>query len=272
MIQMLEWSKFLSLINTPGEILYSIPRINTSQDIVKKAADLANANGGYLLLGYDRFGPQLIGCTFDGKWLEAILSSEIKPAINYNIMGFIRNNKRLFAVKIEEGAKKPYSIHSTNSAPAVTKPEKKVEDDISQESVKRRQARCLDYLENNPDITNSKYREINEVSYKTAHNELSDLVDKKMLGQIGQARTTKYVLYKNLESAEIPQPEEAPNLFGETLESFIDNQASLSRTEIRKTQNAEQMENHFTRNVVEEIISTATPEDSCVVPEPDFDF
>ena len=278
---MLEWPRFLSLINTQGEAMCSLTHISTSQDIIKKAIELANSSGGYLLLGYDRFSLQLSGCTFDSKWLDAVLSTEVKPELKYEIMGFIRNGKRLFAVKIEEGTKKPYTIRTAEpSAVAATAKitEKKVvaEDDISHESIKKRQTRCLEYLESHDNITNSQYRTLNEVSYKTAHNELSDLINKKMLGQIGQARTTKYVLHKNLDKHSNASVEEVPNLFGKTLDSFIDkNTINMSRTEIRKTENAEHMESHFTKNVLDDVVEASPPpqqEDEAIVPVPEFDF
>jgi len=244
MIQMLEWPKFLTLINSKEE-LHSIPNITMSQDITKQAVALANNQGGHLILGFDRYSLQLCGCDFDGKWLNAILANEIKPAIEYDITGFIRNNKRLFVVKINEGKHKPYSIFG-GSLINVKQTEKpvKAEDDISQESVKKRQNRCLEYLKKHPDISNLLYRELNSVSYKTAHNELSDLTAKKILAQVGQARNTKYVLYKNLDNYKIKQSE--INLFGETLDSLIDlNNQNKSYTEIRRTQSSPQMESHI---------------------------
>ena len=244
---MLEWPKFLTLINSK-EDLHTVPNVTMSQDITKRAIELANKQGGYLILGFDRYSLQLYGCEFDSKWLSAILANEIKPAIKYDITGFIRNNKRLFVVKIEEGKQKPYNIFG-GSLINVKQAEKPIraEDDISQESIKKRQARCLDYLEENSEIANSQYRELNSVSYKTAHNELSDLVSKKMLAQVGQARNTKYILQKNLDSYNVKQAE--VNLFGETLDSLIDlNNQNETKTEMRRTKNNERMKSHITRN------------------------
>jgi predicted HTH transcriptional regulator len=252
MIQMLDWPKFLTLLNSPGVKLHSLPVVSISQDITKKAVELANEQGGYLLLGFDRYNLSLTGCNFDSKWLNAILASEIKPAIDFEIIGFIRNNKRVFAVKVNEGTKKPHSIFGGSLIKIKqTEREIRLSDDVSLESVKKRQSRCLDYLDAHNDITNARYRELNAVSYKTAHNELSDLVDKKILAQAGQARNTKYLLYKNLDKYQTEESE--VNLFGQTLDTLIDlNSDTKSRTEIRRSQNNDHMESHLSKNVLPE--------------------
>ena len=55
----------------------------------------------------------------------------------------------------------------------------------------------LDYLQENEFIANAKYRELNAVSHKTAHNELSGLMSKGLVRQVGQGRTTRYTLISN---------------------------------------------------------------------------
>jgi predicted HTH transcriptional regulator len=249
---MLDWPKFLTLINSPDVKLHSIPHVAISQDITKKAVELANEQGGYLLLGFDRYNLSLTGCNFDSKWLNAILASEIKPAIDFEIVGFIRNNKRIFAVKVNEGQHKPHGIFG-GSLIRIRQAERDIRpaDDVSLESVKKRQGRCLDYLDAHDDITNAQYRGLNAVSYKTAYNELSDLVDKKILAQVGQARNTKYLSYKNLNKYQTEESE--VSLFGETLDTLINlNADNKSRTEIRRSQNNEHMDSHIARNALPE--------------------
>ncbi|MDR1997415.1 MAG: hypothetical protein LBQ83_03740 [Candidatus Margulisbacteria bacterium] len=265
MIQMLEWPKFLTLINSRDVAIHSVPQVSMSQDITKKAVELANKSGGYLTLGFDRYSLQLYGCNFDSKWLNAILANEIKPAICFEILGFIRNNKRIFVVKIEEGAHKPHSIFG-GSLFNVREKQARTTEDVSLDSVKKRQTRCLEYLDTHQDISNSQYRDINEVSYKTAHNELSDLVEKKILGAVGQGRNTKYILYKNLPAYTLERSE--VNLFGETLDALIDlNRDSKSKTGLRKAQNIENMESHIIKNSPD---FTENPEDSRVIPVEPF--
>jgi len=60
-----------------------------------------------------------------------------------------------------------------------------------------RQQKVLDYLKTNFKITNKQYRNMHEVSHKTAHKELADLVNKGPLGTKGAGRSTCYVLNKS---------------------------------------------------------------------------
>lgn len=242
-MQMLSWPEFLQLIKSDVKMC-GVPLINTSQDITKKAVELANEKGGYLILGFDRYTFQLPGCVFDGKWLNGILTQEIKPALNFEIVGFIRSNKRLFVVKIAEGVKKPYlaldgsEVRTTTPAKALTL------ENIAPEFVQKRQEACLKYLEEHAAITNIQYRELNGVSYKTAHNELSDLVAKNQLVQIGQGRTTRYAPAKN--GGYLPSKE--VSLFGDALDGLVSlNNDSTSITEVRRAQNisAEHMGSHL---------------------------
>ncbi|GBR77592.1 hypothetical protein RDn1_251 [Candidatus Termititenax dinenymphae] len=244
---MLSWQDFLGLINSRDVKLSGVPRVTTSQDITKKAVELANERGGQLILGFDRYSFQLYGCVFDAKWLDAILAQEITPPINYEIMGFIRSNKRIFVVKIAEGKEKPHKISEGSEVkPAVVVRTLKTAalENISPEFVQKRQNACLEYLKTQHEITNMQYRDLNGVSYKTAHNELSELVARKLLAQVGQGRTTKYVPVQN---AEQYAPREI-SLFGDTLDALVSiNNETTSITEIRRSQIVEHMDSHLTK-------------------------
>lgn len=57
-----------------------------------------------------------------------------------------------------------------------------------------RQEKTLVYLTKNSFIKNKKYRELYDVSHKTAHLELIDLVNKKLIKSQGSGRSTCYVI------------------------------------------------------------------------------
>ncbi len=61
-------------------------------------------------------------------------------------------------------------------------------------TLNKRQEDALLYLTKNSYIKNKKYRELFDVSHKTAHLELVDLVDKKLICSQGSGRSTCYVL------------------------------------------------------------------------------
>ncbi|MCK4492103.1 MAG: hypothetical protein KAU03_05730 [Candidatus Altiarchaeales archaeon] len=57
-----------------------------------------------------------------------------------------------------------------------------------------RQEKALEYLKDHRRITNREYQGINKTSRETAKRELSDLVKKGILKQIGSGRGTFYQL------------------------------------------------------------------------------
>ena len=57
-----------------------------------------------------------------------------------------------------------------------------------------KQIKAIMYVKERRKITNKEYQEINAVSNKTAYIELSDLVKKEILVNIGSGRTLAYTL------------------------------------------------------------------------------
>ena len=58
----------------------------------------------------------------------------------------------------------------------------------------KRQTAILDYLKSNDSIRNKIYRQLYHVSHKTAHLELTDLMNRGLILKKGQGRSTCYVL------------------------------------------------------------------------------
>lgn len=64
-----------------------------------------------------------------------------------------------------------------------------------------RQRKGLEFLETHSFISNKSYRSMFDISHKTAHLELVDLVNKGFLTQQGNGRSTSYILKKTVEFA-----------------------------------------------------------------------
>jgi len=64
----------------------------------------------------------------------------------------------------------------------------------SLEKLNERQKQTIHFLRNHDSIKNKKYRELHQVSHKTAHLELVDLVEKGKIESKGSGRSTCYVL------------------------------------------------------------------------------
>jgi ATP-dependent DNA helicase RecG len=67
-------------------------------------------------------------------------------------------------------------------------------DDLHPIKLNERQQKAIEYLENNTYITNTKYREINDISKALASEELSFMVKQLIINKIGNGRSTKYIL------------------------------------------------------------------------------
>ncbi|MFA6549370.1 MAG: hypothetical protein WCT39_05545, partial [Candidatus Margulisiibacteriota bacterium] len=70
----------------------------------------------------------------------------------------------------------------------------------SGKGLNRRQIRSMQIVAEHGSITNRDYREAFNVSHKTAHIELTLLLEKKLVASEGAGRSTRYIL--------VPQPEE----------------------------------------------------------------
>ncbi len=71
------------------------------------------------------------------------------------------------------------------------------EENLRNMGLTERQIKAVLYVKEKGKITNKKYQEINNTTKKTASRDLSALVDKEILGQIGETgKGTHYVLIK----------------------------------------------------------------------------
>ncbi|MGQ9848366.1 MAG: hypothetical protein ACUVQP_12825 [Bacteroidales bacterium] len=78
-------------------------------------------------------------------------------------------------------------------------PGKSSEEEIEKEKYHRleineRQKNAIEYVKNKGSITRSEYMKINNISHKTAHLELKELMEKNIFIQEGKGRATKYLL------------------------------------------------------------------------------
>ena len=68
------------------------------------------------------------------------------------------------------------------------------EENLKKMGLNERQIKGVLYVKEKGKITNKEYQEINAVSNKTAYIELSDLVKREILVNIGSGRTLAYIL------------------------------------------------------------------------------
>jgi ATP-dependent DNA helicase RecG len=78
-------------------------------------------------------------------------------------------------------------------------PGKSFEKEIEKEKlhkleINQRQKKAIKHLKSHGSITRSEYMAINNVSHKTAHLELKEMVEKNILIREGKGRAIKYLL------------------------------------------------------------------------------
>jgi len=67
-------------------------------------------------------------------------------------------------------------------------------EDLSKLGLNERQIKAVLYVRENDEITTSAYTELFNISERTARNDLSELVDKKIFKRVGETNSAKYIL------------------------------------------------------------------------------
>jgi len=58
-----------------------------------------------------------------------------------------------------------------------------------------RQKRAIKFIQKHGEISRKQYVNLADISVRQANNDLKDLLEKKVLVQVGMGRTTKYLLH-----------------------------------------------------------------------------
>lgn len=285
----LSWSDFiLTILNGPQSNLRYISRVENSGSFMNAIVELANQKGGKVIIGFDKNNYQLLGVRFEKSWLKAVVEKELTPKLQFTFKQVIRNRKIIYIIEIPEGDAKPYQSSLQQSIPELKPLLPEEQRPVKKESVKpqpdvlithketcdtlsAREKKCLAFLNENYDISNTQYRDLNGVSHKTAHNELANLVKTGFLRQVGQGRTTKYCLNSekmmtketnkdtdndddidSIINTKIVMPAfqaPSPSLFGDDLNEVISrSNPSVSITDLRKASQCVHMNSHFNEN------------------------
>jgi predicted HTH transcriptional regulator len=137
---------------------------------------------------------------FKGK-VEAIGKNRCVPKIAPEVEILEKAGKKIVVLTVAEGDEKPYKTDDIvyirdgkESRPAKEKEVKEITSPWSGKGLNKRQIRALQLIAEHGTLTNREYREAFGVSHKTAHLELTMLVDKKLLLTQGSGRSTCYVL------------------------------------------------------------------------------
>jgi predicted HTH transcriptional regulator len=201
----MNWDEIILLLEQgEGQQVEFDKTIPSPDDIAREYVAFANSDGGHLILGIDDKNKHLMGVDIEDATVEKLMkigSEKCVPAITPHIETMERSGKKVIDIMINEGDEKPYKtdeicyIRDGNiSRPAREREEEEIKSPWAGKDLNKRMKRSLQFITEHGSITNREYREAFNVSHKTAHIEMTILVEKKLVEAQGAGRNTHYVL------------------------------------------------------------------------------
>lgn len=174
-----------------------------SIDLAKDLAAFSNGCGGYIILGIDDKNGHLIGESVTKDWILAVARTKCNPKIIPTVEEIIKAEKKIILITVHEGDAKPYLVENkcylrdntiTRLATQNEESDINVNKPTQKKTLNFRQMTALEYVKENGMITNMIYRDLFDISHKTAHLELTDLLKQELLMIVGKGRSTNYTM------------------------------------------------------------------------------
>jgi predicted HTH transcriptional regulator len=199
------WEDIVALLDQgEGQSVEFEKSIPSEDDIAREIVAFSNADGGKIIYGIDDKNKHLVGVEIKSDfedWIRSIGKNRCVPAINTTIQIIEKAEKKIAIINVPEGDDKPfrsdeicYIRDGSVSRPAKENEIKELTNPWSGKGLNKRQIRAMHMMAEHGSITNREYREAFNVSHKTAHIELTMLVDKKLVLTEGAGRSTRYIL------------------------------------------------------------------------------
>ncbi len=206
----MNWDDIINLLGQgEGQAVEFEKGAPSVDDLARELVAFSNSDGGKIIYGIDDKNKHLIGLGVDDgfvDWVMEVGKTRCAPPIHPIVEIIEKNEKKLPVVTVSEGDEKPYKtddicyIRDVDiSRPAREDEEEEIKSPWSGKDLNKRQKRALQFINEHGSITNREYREAFGVSHKTAHIELTMMVDKKLVTPQGSGRSTCYILPKGPE-------------------------------------------------------------------------
>ncbi|MFH1428973.1 MAG: RNA-binding domain-containing protein [Candidatus Margulisiibacteriota bacterium] len=198
----MSWNTILDLLGEgESQHLFFLKKADSEILLAQHIAALANTEGGKIVIGLDNANGHLIGCTHDRDWFLITAREYCSPSVNINISVIPRHEHNIIMLDIPEGDDKPYMVddrcyvrEENITRIAKSNEEKIIKGYEGNKNINTRQKKALSYIQDHNVITNREYRDLFGVSHKTAHIELTDMVNQSMLEIHGSGRSTSYIM------------------------------------------------------------------------------
>jgi len=185
-----------------GDQIEFLTGVSSAENLLLHIVSFLNHNGGKIVIGIDDKNDHLLGSNVSNNFITSAIE-KISPSTSVSIEEISRLDKSVFMIKVPEGINKPYSYRNKYYIREGAENKKLSKDDMypmigpsKVQKLNNRQDKTLIYLKDNEKITNRIFRELFSVSHKTAHIELTDLMNRALILKDGQGRNTAYLLQK----------------------------------------------------------------------------
>lgn len=203
----MSWKNIIECLKTgEDEFTEFLTSVDSLETILKYVIAFLNNKGGKIIIGIDDKNDHLVGSNVSLSFVETALQ-KIEPHIHIELENVIRTGKNIIYIKVPEGRSKPYSYRNKYYLRKDKSIERLKKEDLygiggvgatspTNDSFNKRQKDTIEFLKKELSITNRQYRLNYDVSHKTAHLELTDLLNKGIVDKFGQGRNTAYRLAK----------------------------------------------------------------------------
>ena len=199
------WEEIITLLEQgEGQSVEFEKLLPTPEDLARDMVAFANSDGGKIILGLDDKNKHLVGVDAGEDFknqVKEIGEKRCAPKITPQVDIIDRGGKKVAVITVAEGDEKPYKADDIcylrdngESRPAKDEEEKQITNPWGGKGLNKRQLRALQLIQERGSIKNSEYRDAFNVSHKTAHIELTMLVDKRIVKSEGSGRSTCYIL------------------------------------------------------------------------------
>ncbi|MDD4527905.1 MAG: ATP-binding protein [Candidatus Margulisbacteria bacterium] len=203
----MSWKNIIDCLRTgEDEFTEFLTSVDSVETILKYVIAFLNNKGGRIIVGIDDKNDHLIGSNVSISFIETALQ-KIEPHSNIEVENVIRSGKNIIYIKVPDGRSKPYSYKNKYYLRKDKDVEKLRKEDLygiggagatapMNDNFNARQKDAIEFLKIELAITNKIYRTKGDVSHKTAHLELTELLTKGIIDKFGQGRNTAYRLAK----------------------------------------------------------------------------
>ncbi len=203
----MSWKNIIDCLRTgEDEFTEFLISVDSAENILKYIIAFLNNKGGRIIIGIDDKNDHLVGSNVSLSFIETA-TQKIEPHIHIDIENVIRSGKNIIYIKVPDGRSKPYSYRNKYYLRKNKEIEKIRKEDLygiggvgatapMNDIFNERQKDTIEFLKKELAITNREYRLRTNVSHKTAHLELTELLTKGVIDKFGQGRNTAYRLAK----------------------------------------------------------------------------